>query len=239
MLKNNLKIAWRSLKKQPFFTFLNSFGLAIGMAGGLLLCLYIHDELGNNGMFADADRIHRVNADLKFGGKEELLAEVSAPMAQAIISDIPEVELVTRLRNIGSVMLRAQEASDNIREGSVAYADSTLFRMLGIELVQGNPHTALTEPNTLVMTRTAAEKHFPVEGAVGRTVLIDDDQVYRVTGIIADLPKKSFLSDRGLLLAMSGYRDAQLGEWASHNYYTLIKLLPGAKVEDLQGKLQA
>lgn len=238
MLKNNLKIAWRSLKKQPFFTFLNSFGLAIGMAGGLLLCLYIHDELGNNGMFADADRIHRVNADIKFGGKEEHLAEVSAPMAQAILTDIPEVELVTRLRNIGSVMLRAQGATDNIREGSVAYADSTLFRMLGIELVHGDARTALKEPNTMVMTRTAAEKHFPVEEALGRTVLINDDRVYRVTGIIEDLPKNSFLRDRGILLAMSGYRDAQLGEWASHNYYTLIKLLPGAKVEGLQGKLQ-
>ncbi|HKL90744.1 MAG TPA: hypothetical protein VJ880_06155, partial [Allomuricauda sp.] len=62
MFKNNIKIAWRSLKKQPFFTFLNIFGLAIGMAGGLLLGLYIYDELSHDTMFADADRIYRVNA---------------------------------------------------------------------------------------------------------------------------------------------------------------------------------
>src|SRR5690606_10382669 len=106
MIKNHFKIAWRSLKKQPFFTFLNTFGLAIGMAGGLLIGLYIHDELTFNDMFADADRIYRINTDLKFGGKEERLSEVSAPMAQAVMNDIPEVELTTRFRNIGSVMIR-------------------------------------------------------------------------------------------------------------------------------------
>ncbi len=68
MFSNYIKIAWRSLKKQPFFTFLNTFGLAIGMAGGLLISLYIYDELSYDKMFADADRIYRINADIKFGG---------------------------------------------------------------------------------------------------------------------------------------------------------------------------
>ena len=77
MFKNNIKIAWRSLKKQPFFTFLNIFGLAIGMAGGLLLGLYIYDELSHDTMFTDADRIYRINADMKFGGKAEQMAEES------------------------------------------------------------------------------------------------------------------------------------------------------------------
>ncbi|MEM1259009.1 MAG: ABC transporter permease, partial [Bacteroidota bacterium] len=70
MFKNYLKIAWRSLKKQPFFTSLNTFGLAIGMAGALLISLYIHDELSFDKMFADADRIYRIDADIKFGGAE-------------------------------------------------------------------------------------------------------------------------------------------------------------------------
>ncbi len=68
MFKNHLKIAWRSLKKQPFFTFLNTFGLAIDMAGGLLITLYIYDELSFDQMFADADRVYRIDTDIKFGG---------------------------------------------------------------------------------------------------------------------------------------------------------------------------
>src|SRR6056297_171946 len=108
MFKNNIKIAWRSLKKQPFFTFLNIFGLAIGMAGGLLLSLYIHDELTHDTMFVDADRIYRLNADMKFGGKEEKMAEVSAPMAGAMLNDFPEVELTTRFRSLGSVFIKEE-----------------------------------------------------------------------------------------------------------------------------------
>src|SRR5690606_4642647 len=238
MFKNNLKIAWRNLKRQPFFTFLNTFGLAIGMAGGLLLGLYIHEELGNNDMFVDADRIHRVNAELKFGGMENNFAEVSAPMAEAILRDLPEVELTTRFRNIGGVFIRSQDSRSNVREASVAYADSTMFKMLGIKLLYGDARTALAEPNTMVMTQSAAEKHFPMDQALGKTMVLNDDQKNRVSRIIGDLPKNSFLKDRGLFLAMAGYGDAQLAEWGNHNYYTLIKLLPGSKAGDIQGKLQ-
>ncbi|AEM70314.1 protein of unknown function DUF214 [Allomuricauda ruestringensis DSM 13258] len=238
MLKNNIKIAWRSLKKQPFFTFINTFGLAIGMAGGLLLGLYIYDELNHDTMFADADRIHRVNADLKFGGVENQFAEVSAPMAQAMLNDIPEVELTTRFRNVGSVFIRPQGTESNVKELSVAYVDSTFFKMFGLKLLYGDERSALKEPNALVMTKTAAEKHFSTNKAIGQTVLLNDNEVYRVTGVIDDMPKNSFLKDRGLFLAMSGYEDAQLAEWGSHNYYTFIKLLPGTKAGDIQDRLQ-
>ncbi|GLU43307.1 ABC transporter permease [Allomuricauda sp. NBRC 101325] len=238
MFKNNLKIAWRSLKKQPFFTFLNIFGLAIGMAGGLLLSLYIYDELSYDKMFADADRIYRVNADMKFGGKEEQMAEVSAPMGETMLNDFPEVELSTRFRGIGSVFIKEEGARSNVREPGVTYADSTFFKMLGVELLYGDVNTALKEPNTVVMTKTAAEKHFPIDQAVGKTVLLNDQDVYTVSGVVDDLPHNSFLQDRGLFLSMSGYEDSRAGEWGSHNYYTLVKLIPGAKPEDIQDELQ-
>ncbi len=238
MFKNNLKIAWRSLKKQPFFTFLNTFGLAIGMAGGLLLGLYIYDELTHDTMFAEAEHIYRVNADMKFGGKEEQFAEVSAPMAQAILNDIPEVEEATRFRSIGSVFIKQQGEQNNVREPGVTYADPNVFDILGLKLLYGDVNSALVEPNTLVMSKTAAEKHFPIDQALGKTVVLNDHEVYTVTGVIDDLPKNSFLRDRDLFLAMSGYEDSRLAEWGSHNYYTLIKLLPGTKAENVEDQLQ-
>ncbi|MBO0342017.1 ABC transporter permease [Flagellimonas profundi] len=238
MFKNNIKIAWRSLKKQPFFTFLNIFGLAIGMAGGLLLSLYIHDELTHDTMFADADRIYRLNADMKFGGKEEQMAEVSAPMAGAMLNDFPEVELTTRFRSIGSVFIKEEGVRSNVREPGVTYADSTFFKMFGIKLLYGDENTALTEPNTLVMTKSAAEKHFPVDQAVGKTVQLNDRDIFTVSGIVDDMPDNSFLRDRDLFLAMSGNEDSRGAEWGSHNYYTLIKLIPGASVADLQEEMK-
>ncbi len=239
MFKNHLKIAWRSLRKQPFFTFLNTFGLAVGMAGGLLISLYIYDELNYDTMFADADRIHRVNADIKFGGETNASAEVSAPMAAAMERDFSQVEMTTRFRNVGSVLIKKNEAETNVKELLGAYADATFFDMFGIQLLYGDTETALTKPNTLVLTKTAAEKHFGLHEALGQIVVLENTQTYTVTGIIEDLPQNSFLKDRSVLMAMAGYEDAQENEWTSHNYFTFVKLIEGTDMNDFQTLLQA
>lgn len=239
MFKNNLKIAWRSLKKQPFFTFLNTFGLAIGMAGGLLITLYIHDELGYDKMFTDADRIYRINADIKFGGSVMKGSEVGAPMAAAIKRDFPQIESVTRIRDRGSLLIRKREAEANTKESNVAFVDSTFFKMFGIDLLVGDVNTALTEPNTLVLTKTAAEKHFGIQNALGQQLLLNNTDTYTVSGVIPDFPKNSFLRNHDVLMAMAGFDDAQEMLWTSHNYFTFVKLLPGADIADFQAPLQS
>ncbi len=234
MFKNYIKIAWRNLKRQPFFTFLNTFGLAIGMTGGILISLYIHSELNFDTMFKDADRIYRINADIKFGGTEQESAEVSAPMAEAVQKDYPYIELVTRFRNNGSMFLRKNNTSLNVKENGVTYVDSTFFNMFGIDLLYGDSKTALTEPNTLILTKTAAEKHFDISNAVGQTLLLDNEQTYTVTGVIEDMPKNSFIRNHGVFMAMAGYEYAIDGQWGNHNYPTFVKLRPNAKIADFQ-----
>ncbi|GAB5474526.1 MAG: ABC transporter permease [Maribacter sp.] len=238
MFKNHLKIAWRSLRKQPFFTFLNTFGLAIGMAGALLIALYIYDELGNDKMFADAERIHRINADIKFGGDETISAETASPMAAALKSDFSQIEMVTRIRNMGGMLIRRSDTENNTKELNTAFADASFFKMFGIELLAGDEATALESPNTLVLTRTAAEKHFGINNAVGQELLLDNTDTYTVTGVIEDLPKNSILKNRTVFMAMSGYEDAQQNEWGSHNYFTFIKLIPSANIADIKDELQ-
>lgn len=238
MFKNHLKIAWRSLKKQPFFTFLNTFGLAIGMAGALLIALYIYDELSYDKMFANAERIHRINADIKFGGDETISAETAAPMAASLKSDFSQIEMVTRIRNMGGMLIRRSDTENNTKELNTAFADASFFKMFGIELLAGDGETALESPNTLVLTRTAAEKHFGINNAVGQELLLDNTDTYTVTGVIEDLPKNSILKNRTVFMAMSGYEDAQQNEWGSHNYFTFIKLIPSAHIADIQDQLQ-
>lgn len=239
MFTNYLKIAWRSLKKQPFFTFLNTFGLAIGMAGGLLIALYIYDELSHDGMFTDADRIYRIDADLKFGGSAQKSAEVSAPMAAAMQRDFAQVENTVRFRNRGSLLIRKSGTEANTKEIGGTLVDSTFFKMFGIDLLVGDPKTALTQPNTLVLTKTAAEKHFGVKDAMGQNLLLNNTDTYTVTGVIDDLPKNSFLRDHSVFMAMAGFDDGQIGEWGSHNYFTFIKLIKGADIGDFQKPLQS
>ncbi|WP_420401298.1 ABC transporter permease [Flagellimonas sp.] len=239
MFKNHIKIAWRSLKKQPFFTFLNLFGLAIGIAGALLIALYIQDELSYDTMFADADRIHRINADIKFGGEDRKFAVAPAPLAEALDNDFAEVELTTRFRTRGSVLIKRTGTEVNVKEQQSTFVDSTFLKMFGLKLLAGDPNTALKLPNTLLLTKTAAEKHFNVNEAVGQTLELNNTQTFTVAGVVEDMPKNSFLRDHSVFMAMSGYEDSRVVNWGSNNYQTFFKLIPSAKAADLEDPLRA
>ena len=238
MFRNYLKIAWRSLKRQPFFTSLNVFGLAIGMAGGLLISLYIYDELSFDKMFADADRIYRIDADIKFGGAEMKASTAAAPMAAAMQNDFPQVETTFRFRNRGSLLLRKSDSETNTKELNVTFADANFFDFFGIDLLFGDSETALKEPNTVVLTKTAAEKHFGIQSALGQSLLLNNTDIYTVTGVIDDLPKNSLLRDHSVFMAMAGYAPAQENNWGSNNFYTFVKLIPSANVADFKEPLQ-
>ena len=238
MFKNHLKIAWRSLKKQTFLTLLNTMGLAIGMAGALLIALFIHDELSFDKMFADAERIHRVNVDVKFGGTESIFAETSAPMAEAMVADFPQVTMATRFNPLGTTLIRRSDKTQNTKEDNSTFVDDSFFDMFGIGLLEGDKIKALSEPNTLVMTKSAAEKHFGTSSAIGKTLVLNNSTTYTVSGVIEDMPKNSFLRDYSLFLAMAGNEDADDGEWTSHNYPTFIKFAPKTNVEEFQEPLR-
>ncbi len=239
MFKNYLKIGWRNIKKQPFLMFLNTFGLSIGMAGGLLIALYIYDELSFDKMFANVDRIYRIDTDIKFGGAEIKATESAPPMAAAMERDFSEVELATRFRDRGSALIRKSGMEGNSKELHVSFVDATFFEMFGIDLLVGNPENALTEPNTLVLTKTAAEKHFGIRNALGQSLLLNNSDTYTVTGVIDDLPKNSFLRDHSVFMAMAGYPNSRSDKWGESNYFTFIKLIPGANIEDFQAPLQS
>ena len=238
MFKNHIKIAWRSLKKQAFFTFLNTFGLAIGMAGALMISLYIYDELSYDKMFADADRIYRIDTDVKFGGAEIKAAESAPPMAAALKRDYSQVESTVRFRTVGSMYLKKVGGDKSSKETHVTYVDSTFFEFFGIDLITGNPKTALTGTNSLVLTKTAAEKYFGSTDVLGQDLLLDNSDTYTVTGIIDDMPKNSYFNEYSVFLAMAGNVASREELWGSNNYFTFIKLIPGASVEDFKEPLQ-
>ncbi|KQC30675.1 ABC transporter permease [Flagellimonas eckloniae] len=232
MFKNQLKIAWRSIKKQPFLNALNTFGLAIGIAGTLLICLYIYDELSYDKMFADAERIHRINVDMKFGGPDRQVSQVSGPMAEAVLNDIPQVESAVRFRPWGTSSLNKTTETNLVLEDRTAFADSTLITVFGLNMIYGNPNKALTEPNTLILTKTAAEKHFPIINAIGQKLILNEGNTYTITGIIEDLPNNSFLADYSVFMSMASHVDNYIN-WGSHNYNTFIKLKQNTTASDI------
>ncbi len=239
MIKNYFKIAWRNLKSQPFFTFLNVMGLVIGIAGSLLIALYIYDELNYDNMYTDANRIQRINIDVKFGGEVTNGSEVSAPIAGAILNDYPQVELVTRFRNRGSALVKAKDTDTNVKEAGTTLVDPTFFDMFGFDLLYGDKNTALKEANTLILTKTAAEKHFNTAEAVGKSVVLNNDETYVVTGVIDDMPKNSLLRNHSVFMSMTGVEEANEDNWGSNNFATFVKLRPDAKIKDFDIAVQS
>lgn len=238
MIRNYIKTGWRSLKKQPFFTFLNTFGLAIGMAGTLLISLYIYDEFSFDKMFIDSDRIYRINANIKFGGEANDYAQVADPMAATFKREFPQIELATRFLERGSALIRKNDTELNVKEEHTTYVEGTFFEMFGIDLSSGDAKTALSKPNTLVLTKSAAEKHFGLKEAVGQSLLLDNNNTYIVTGVIDDLPKNSFLKNYTVFISMEGVASSKENNWGNLNFPTFIKLIPGARISDFQVYLE-
>ena len=155
MIKNYFKIAWRNLWKNKGFSAINIFGLAVGIACCLLITLYVTDELSFDQYHEKAARIYRLNFNLKFGGAEQFLAQTPDLLGPDLKKDYPQVENQTRFFNEGPFLIKKSGTLNNIREEKILYADSTVFDVFTMPFIAGNPKTALTEPNTIVITEVS------------------------------------------------------------------------------------
>src|SRR4030095_3911362 len=144
MNKNFVKTAWRNLLKNRTFSILNIAGLAIGLSCFLLITMYVVDELSYDRYNEKADRIYRVNSDIRCGGTDLNLAVCSDPMGATLKRDYPEVEEFTRIYNSsGSKLIK--KGNEWINEDLVAHADSTLFNVFTLPAIAGDTKTALNE----------------------------------------------------------------------------------------------
>ncbi len=226
MLKNYLKIALRNLWKNKGYSAINIIGLAVGLATCLLILLYVWDELSYDRFHEKADRIFRVDSDIKFGGTDMKIAVSSDPMGPTLKRDYPEVEQYARI--YASSGGRLMKKGDNyINEVSLAFVDSTFFDVFSFPLLSGNARTALNDPNTAVISESAALKYFGTTDAVGRTVETSEKEIYKVTGVMKDMPRNShFKFD--FLLSMDNVK-YEFGNYLSHNFHTYILLTKTAQ----------
>src|ERR1700693_3792482 len=155
MIRNYIKTAYRSLIKNKGFTILHVLGLALGLATCLLIVFYVFDELNFDSYNKKADRIYRINEEIKFGGNENSYAVSPAPVAAALKSDFPENEQVARFRNQGGNLVK--QGNKNIKEDMMIYADHSILDIFTLPMIYGNPANALTEPNTIIITERIAK----------------------------------------------------------------------------------
>ncbi|GAB2586918.1 ABC transporter permease [Spirosoma areae] len=224
MLTNYLKIAWRTLRKQRGLTFINIVGLAVGLACCMLILLYVLDELSYDRYNEKADRIYRVQADIKFGGNDMHFAVSPDPIGPTLKKDYPQVEQFVRLHQRGTWLVRKTGDPTNLREDNITFADSTLFDVFTLPLVAGDPKRALAEPNTVVISESAAKRHFGSQNPMGKTMVFDNNKTYTVSGVMRDMPKNAHFHSNFFLTMLND--DYQWGQWLSNNHHTYIVLKP-------------
>ncbi len=232
MLKNNFKVAWRSMLRQKGFTSIKVGGFAIGIAACLLITLFIQDELSYDRHFADQERIYRLTLKFDLPVFTGHGAYTQAPLIKILADEFPEIEKAGRLNistlfGAGSNEISTPKRKGSSHEENVAFADQELLDVLQLSIVEGNPRNLLDRPYTLVIAESKARKYFPDQSAVGETLIFNGDKEnpYTITGVMEDVPSNShFNIEFFLSLKDREFWPGEQTNWASTNYFTYIKL---------------
>jgi putative ABC transport system permease protein len=226
MIKNYISIAWRNLLKNKTFSLINLVGLASGLACFILIALYVADEISYDRHNEKASRIYRINSDILFGGNNLHMAVTPDPMGAVLQKDYPQVESFVRFYNSsGSKLIK--KGNEFINESNVVHADSTLFDVFTLPAVAGNTKTALSEPNTVVITESTAKKYFGTTDVVGKNIETDESKnpLYKVTAVIKDIPHNSHFNF-DFIFSMDNV-NYPWGSFLSNNFQTYIVLREG------------
>jgi putative ABC transport system permease protein len=234
LIKNYLKIALRNLLKFKAYSFINIFGLAIGIAACMMILLYIRDELSYDKYNAKADQIYRIHTFGKLAGNEINIAVSPPPLGETLVRDYPEVVQYTRLLPNKTMLIRYK---DNVfNESNFFWADSTVFDVFTIPFIEGDPKTALNQPHTVVLTEKLAKKYFGKEDPMDKIMKFEDGTPYTVKGVVQNCPPNAhFHYDIFASIASLGLGDTPY--WISNNFYTYIVLRKGVPGSELEAKL--
>ena len=238
MFKNYLKIAFRNLSKSKGFSAINIIGLACGLATCLLIILYVADELKYDHYNKNLSQIYRVDGDFQFGGRHINTAHTPDPLGPALKSNFPEVKQYARLLNHGGFLVK--KGNQNVQEDRVILADSTLFDVFTLPMIAGAPLTALVNPNSVVLTESMAKKYFPQIAAndiVGKTLTVNDTFLYKITGVIKDVPKESHFHYDFFVSMYGQLGPNEINHWLSNNFNTYIVLDKNADSKKLASQL--
>lgn len=244
MFRNYFTITWRSMMRQKMYTAIKIGGFALGLATCFLIFLFIRNEISYDEN--KPEHIYRVYNDYRKpdGGK---WTSFPASMASIMKSDFPEIEKSGRLIpyqwfNAGSNLVRRDDQLDNNFEEGFVYADQELLEILDIKMIYGNQLHALDKPNTIVISKSVADRYFPKTDPTGRIIVLNDDKSksFTVGGVMEDFPATSHLR-YNFLLTLTGveFWEGEQTSWCCWNYNVYVKLRPDANADELAKKLVA
>jgi putative ABC transport system permease protein len=242
MIRNYLKVALRNIVRHKGYALLNIAGLALGLAGAILISLWVLDELNFNRFHENADSLYRVEFDQNYSGRLFHVGVTPLPLAPALKEALPEIEDATRYFRVGEFLVRVGDQA--FYEDNARVADPSFLRMFTFLAVEGDPVAALSAPDSIVLTESAARRYFGAAPAFGHTMNINNRRDVVVRAVIRDTPPNSDL--RFTVLIPYAYLTARgpfEESWTSNSIQTFVLLRPGldpsavaAKIRDLVGR---
>jgi ABC-type antimicrobial peptide transport system permease subunit len=234
MLKNNLKIALRHIGKHKGSTFINITGLALGMAVSILILLWVLDELSYDRFHANADEICRVTGHSQSIEGGLRLALTPPPLAETLVAEFPDIIDATRVFFYPNWLVGHKE--NKFIENGFVFTDPSFFKIFSFPFINGDPASALSKPDSLVITRRMAVKYFgSVNDAVGQRLTLNNRSDLTITGIIEDIPLNSHIRfDFAVRFTdLASAWNIQLDHWGDNSYYTYVQLRKGADPENV------
>lgn len=249
MLKNYILIAFRNLRKHRAFSLINIFGLSLGLACCLLLTLYIQDELSYDSHLLRKDDVYRIVTQFDGAIGFDKLAAASPPIALALGEEIPEVEVAARLLSPPGATQNLIRHNDDVFYVTDGFlGDSSIFEVLTFDIIEGDPSTALDEPNSIAIAQSLATKLFGKESALNQSFQLSQGNEpfeVKVTAVYRD-QKKSIVTPNFIVNIYSGGWGEYLrspnaaNEWAGQNFVpSYLKLTPGHNREEVIKKMNA
>lgn len=241
MVRNYYFTAIRHFIKRRNYFLINLFGLTIGLAGFILISLYVFNELSYDSFNSKLRNMYRVNTKFMSPNGSGDRATTHSPLARTMLNTYPEIVSTTRVLRIGSLRIGTNESGrEHYSEDGILYADSSFFDVFDFKLVQGNPKTALVNPGSLVLTETYAKKYFGDQDPMGKQITVEEDTrfYYIVSGVVADVPAHSHLQF-DMLISLSTSDQWNDDRWiASTSVHTYAVLESDADEKALEKKMQ-
>ncbi len=244
MFKNYFKTARRNLLRHKVYSTIKIGGFAIGIAVCILISLFIKDELSYNQHIKDQEQIFMVVKEFHEDGDINKYTWFAPPFAQSMKDEFPEVELAGRMLfgfGAGDANLRKAGEITNYYEDGFAYADPSVMEIFDFPMVYGDLKTALSEPQSMVITKSKAELLYPGINPIGEVVYIDDntDKPYKIAGVMEDLPENSTVKFNYLWsLKNRELWPNEQQSWGSSNYQVFVKLRADANAADLGERIK-
>ena len=250
MFRNYLVIALRNIIRHKLYSFINIAGLAVGLACVILITLFIRDELSYDKWITGSDKLYRVEVTYHVPNRSDLiLAQTSMPLTAAMRDQIPEVRSATRLIQEHMTM----GAGDRQFSETVAAVDPNFLQVVQLPLVTGDPRTALSQRDSIVISQSIARKYFGDTDPIGKvlttgrgrcqdTVCANSTVSLRVVGVMRDLPHNTQI-DADILMPADSLADRsdpqQIQNWLTNqNWYGYVTLAPGADPAQIIAKLK-